>query len=51
VNNDTTKTETLIMGVTCRPLIMHTDQRGWRAGIYRQDELAPEQFPVMAYIS
>jgi len=40
-----------ISGVICQPLVLFNDQRGWLAEIYRQDELAPEHFPVMAYIS
>jgi dTDP-4-dehydrorhamnose 3,5-epimerase len=41
----------LISGVSWRPLRLYEDQRGWLAEIFRQDELAAEHFPVMAYIS
>jgi dTDP-4-dehydrorhamnose 3,5-epimerase len=40
-----------ISGVICRPLSVYEDRRGWLAEIYRQDELAPEHWPVMAYFS
>ena len=40
-----------IPGVICRPLSFHRDERGWLAEIFRQDELAPELLPAMAYIS
>ena len=43
--------EVKISGVICRPLVVYTDQRGWLAEIFRQDELAPEHFPAMAYLS
>ncbi len=43
--------ESQIDGVICRPLTVYEDARGWLAEIYRQDELAPEHQPVMAYIS
>ncbi len=43
--------EPRISGVTCRPLQQYHDSRGWLAEIFRQDELPPEQFPAMAYIS
>ncbi len=43
--------ESQIPGVICRPLAVYEDPRGWLAEIFRQDELAPEHFPVMAYIS
>lgn len=43
--------ESRIAGVICRPLVIYEDPRGWLAEIFRQDELAPEHFPVMAYIS
>jgi len=38
-------------GVIYRPLRRYEDQRGWLAEIFRQDEVAPEHLPVMAYIS
>jgi dTDP-4-dehydrorhamnose 3,5-epimerase len=40
-----------ISGVICRALNLYQDQRGWLAEIFRQDELAPEHFPAMAYLS
>ena len=43
--------EVKIAGVICQSLVLYHDQRGWLAEIFRQDELAPEHFPVMAYIS
>jgi dTDP-4-dehydrorhamnose 3,5-epimerase len=43
--------EIKITGVIYSPLSKYTDQRGWLAEIFRQDELAPEQFPAMAYVS
>ncbi|MGD0217262.1 MAG: dTDP-4-dehydrorhamnose 3,5-epimerase family protein [Desulfobaccales bacterium] len=43
--------ESLIPGVVCRPLEVHQDERGWLAEIFRQDELPPDNIPVMAYIS
>ena len=43
--------EVKISGVICRPLVVYADQRGWLAEIFRQDEVAPEHFPAMAYLS
>ena len=43
--------EVKISGVICRPLVVYTDQRGWLAEIFREDETAPEQVPAMAYMS
>jgi dTDP-4-dehydrorhamnose 3,5-epimerase len=43
--------EIKIAGVICRLLTIYADQRGWLAEIFRQDELASEHFPMMAYIS
>ncbi len=40
-----------IQGVVIKPVLLHSDQRGWLAEIYRQDELPSEIHPVMAYIS
>ncbi|MGA2062203.1 MAG: dTDP-4-dehydrorhamnose 3,5-epimerase family protein [Thermoguttaceae bacterium] len=40
-----------IHGVVIKPVLIQSDQRGWLAEIYRQDELSPEGCPVMAYIS
>ncbi len=38
-------------GVVCRPLEINRDHRGWLAEIFRQDEIAPEIMPTMAYLS
>jgi len=43
--------ESNISGVVCSPLERYADQRGWLAEIFRADELAPEYFPAMAYVS
>jgi dTDP-4-dehydrorhamnose 3,5-epimerase len=43
--------EVKISGVLCRKLVVHQDQRGWLAEIFRQDEVAPDQVPAMAYVS
>jgi dTDP-4-dehydrorhamnose 3,5-epimerase len=40
-----------IEGVVWRPLAIFSDHRGWLAEIFRQDELAPELLPAMAYLS
>lgn len=40
-----------IHGVVFKPVQLRMDNRGWLAEIYRQDELASEIHPVMAYIS
>jgi dTDP-4-dehydrorhamnose 3,5-epimerase len=40
-----------ITGVICSPLLQFSDQRGWVAEIFRQDELATEHVPAMAYVS
>ena len=40
-----------IEGVICRPLLAHTDQRGWLTELYRDDELSAEHRPAMAYVS
>ncbi|MFA4901294.1 MAG: dTDP-4-dehydrorhamnose 3,5-epimerase family protein [Desulfobaccales bacterium] len=40
-----------ISGVICSPLSKYADQRGWLAEIFRQDELAPDHVPMMAYVS
>jgi dTDP-4-dehydrorhamnose 3,5-epimerase len=34
-----------------RSLKKYSDERGWLMEVYRHDELAPEFFPVMTYIS
>ncbi len=38
-------------GVIVRDLDLHHDQRGWLLEIFRQDELAEDNFPVMTYLS
>jgi hypothetical protein len=43
--------EVKISGVICKPLVIYPDQRGWLAEIFRQDEVAPDHVPVMAYVS
>jgi dTDP-4-dehydrorhamnose 3,5-epimerase len=40
-----------IDGVIFRPLETHADERGWLVELYREDELPPENHPVMAYVS
>ncbi len=40
-----------INGVVIRELKQHTDPRGWLVELFRQDEMVPEYYPVMAYIS
>jgi dTDP-4-dehydrorhamnose 3,5-epimerase len=40
-----------IDGVVFRPLSPYKDQRGWLIELYREDQLPPEQCPVMAYVS
>ena len=40
-----------IEGVEVRPLKRHCDQRGWLVELYREDELAEQNHPVMAYVS
>lgn len=40
-----------IHDVTVRPLGKFLDERGWLAELYRSDELAPTDMPVMAYLS
>jgi dTDP-4-dehydrorhamnose 3,5-epimerase len=43
--------EGVIEGVVFKALLPHSDSRGWLTEIYRRDELHPENYPVMAYIS
>jgi dTDP-4-dehydrorhamnose 3,5-epimerase len=43
--------EVKISGVIYKPLVVYEDQRGWLAEIFRQDEVAPDQVPMMAYLS
>ena len=40
-----------IADVTFTALKRHGDARGWLVEIYREDELAPQLHPVMAYVS
>lgn len=40
-----------IQGVEIKKLEFHRDMRGWLVELYRQDELAAEHHPVMAYAS
>ncbi|MDR3198372.1 MAG: dTDP-4-dehydrorhamnose 3,5-epimerase family protein [Planctomycetaceae bacterium] len=43
--------EGIIHDVEIRPLNKRADSRGWLSEIFRGDELAPELFPAMCYIS
>jgi len=40
-----------IDGVVWRPLAKYHDSRGWLCELFRRDEIPPEFFPAMAYIS
>ena len=40
-----------IEGVAMRPLRFYHDPRGWLVELFRQDELGPERWPVMTYVS
>lgn len=40
-----------IKGVVVKDLRKFVDQRGWLAELFRQDELEPQFYPVMAYTS
>jgi dTDP-4-dehydrorhamnose 3,5-epimerase len=40
-----------IEGAICTPVKAFTDRRGWLMEIYREDALAAELHPVMAYLS
>lgn len=40
-----------IDGVVVRPLRQFSDPRGWLVELFRHDELEPDRFPVMAYLS
>jgi len=46
-----TFTDGAIDGVTFRPLRFHHDARGWLVELFRQDELEPQRWPVMTYVS
>lgn len=41
----------VIHDIVIRPLTKWADERGWLAEIFRADELEPEFYPAMAYIS
>ena len=40
-----------IEGVVFKPLKRYNDARGWLVEVYRQDELAPIDYPRMGYVS
>jgi dTDP-4-dehydrorhamnose 3,5-epimerase len=40
-----------IDGVVIRPLKFYKDARGWLVELFRQDEVAQDQWPVMTYVS
>jgi dTDP-4-dehydrorhamnose 3,5-epimerase and related enzymes len=40
-----------IEGVLVRKLVRNLDSRGWLTELFRSDEMDPEYFPVMSYIS
>ena len=40
-----------IDGVIIRELKRFTDERGWLSEVFRKDELPPEVFPAMGYVS
>ena len=40
-----------IEGIIIRQLSRYSDARGWLIELFRHDELDPEYFPVMSYIS
>jgi dTDP-4-dehydrorhamnose 3,5-epimerase len=40
-----------IEGVVLRPLARYVDARGWLIELFRQDELDPQYFPLMTYVS
>src|SRR5262249_31103484 len=44
-------TDGAIEGVGLRPLRVHHDARGWLVELFRQDELEPERWPAMTYVS
>jgi hypothetical protein len=41
--------EIKISGVMCKPLVIYSGQRSWLAEIFRQDEVASDHVPMMAY--
>ena len=46
-----TFTDAAIAGVVWKPLAFFTDGRGWLVELFRDDDIAPELRPVMAYVS
>ena len=40
-----------IDGVVMRPLKIFNDARGWLVELFRQDELEPDRWPAMTYVS
>ena len=44
-------TDGVIQDVIFRPLTPLRDERGWLIELYREDELSPENHPIMAYVS
>jgi len=46
-----TFTDGTIAGVVWKPLTFFTDSRGWLVELFRDDDIAPEYRPVMAYVS
>ena len=40
-----------IEGVVVRPLTLFSDSRGWLVELFRRDEISPDFFPAMAYVS
>jgi len=40
-----------IEGVVVRKLVRNLDSRGWLTELFRSDEMDPEYFPAMSYIS
>lgn len=46
-----TFTDAPIAGVVWKALTFYTDTRGWLVELFRNDDIAPEFRPVMAYVS
>ena len=46
-----TFTDAPISDVVWKPLTFYSDARGWLVELFRNDEIAPEFRPVMAYVS
>ena len=40
-----------IQGVIIKSIVKHTDDRGWLAELFREDEVEQEFLPVMGYVS